>query len=42
MCHQKSARLAMGTKFTEAINRFDNEWLRQENNFGKDGTCGYF
>ena len=41
MCHQKSARLAMLSKFPDIINRIENEWLRQEINFGKEGTCGY-
>lgn len=32
----------MMSKFAGIIHRFENELLRQRNNFGKDGTCGYF
>ncbi len=41
MCHQKSARLAMVSKFPDIINGIENERFRQEKIFGKEGTCGY-
>ncbi len=42
MCHQENESPAMAIIFSDIINLFENEWLRQENNFGKEGTCGYF